>query len=141
MTKKLIFQGAFKSYLLSDELQAALSWNPVTLEGTSRVQSKPDETEVYIYADDDTDENAVQAVIDAHDPNVLSQGEQTQAHKDDVNLRFAAANLTGKSPQQIYTAMQNKMDGWANLADARADLRNWLPLMAAGIVWLVKNGD
>jgi hypothetical protein len=35
--------------------------------------------------------------------------------------------------------MQNKMDGWTSLADAKADLREWLPLFGAIIAWKVIN--
>jgi len=34
--------------------------------------------------------------------------------------------------------MQNKMNAWANLGQAKADLMEWLPLMAAVIFWKVK---
>ena len=76
MTKKLTYQGLFKSYLLADELRAAFpSWGSVTSEGTSRMQSKPDGTEVYLFVPDMADEREIQVVIDAHDPNALSIGE------------------------------------------------------------------
>lgn len=60
------------------------------------------------------------------------------AAQNDVDARFLLSQLANKTPQEIYTAMQNNIDGWATLADARADLREWLPLMAALIAWKVQ---
>ena len=83
MTKKLIYQGLFKSHLLADELRVAFpAWGGVTSEGTSRMQSKPDGTEVYLFVPDDADEQEIQVVIDAHDPSVLSIGEQKQVNQE-----------------------------------------------------------
>jgi hypothetical protein len=138
MTKKLIYQGLFKSNLLADELLAAFpSWGGVTSEGTSRMQSKPDESEVYLFVPDAADEGEIQVVIDAHDPDALSIGEQRQAHRDDARARFLLSQLANKTPQQIHTQMQGAIDGWSSLADARADLREWLPLITAVIAWKV----
>ena len=138
MTKKLTFQGLFKSHLLADELLAAFpSWGGVTSEGTSRMQSKPDGTEVYLFVPDAADEQEIQLVIDAHDPKALSVGEQLEAHREDARARFLLSQLANKTPQEIYTQMQGRMDNWSSLADARDDLREWLPLIAAIIAWKV----
>jgi hypothetical protein len=129
MTKKLTYQGQFKSSLLLDELMAAFpSWGGVTDEGTTRLESKPDGTETYVYAPDAADEVAIQAVIDAHDPIALNIGEQKQANADDARARFLLSQLSDKTPQEIFTLMQNRME---------TDLREWLPLMAALIAWKV----
>ena len=138
MTKKLTYQGLFKAHLLADELQAAFSaWTPVTSEGTTRMQSKPDGTEVYLFVPDAADEGEIQVVIDAHDPEALSAGEIKQAHRDDARARFLLSQLADKTPEEIYTLMQDRMDSWTMLADARGDLREWLPLLAAVIAWKV----
>jgi hypothetical protein len=57
------------------------------------------------------------------------------AHQADVQTRFDGSWLQGKTPGEIYTLMQERMDGWTSLADAKADLRVWLPLMAAAVAW------
>jgi len=138
MTKKLTFQGVFKANLLADELQAVFpSWGGVTDEGTSRMQSKPDGTEVYLFVPDAADEVEIQVVIDAHDPEALSAGELKQANRDHVRAQFLLSQLADKTPQEIYTQMQGRMDNWTSLADARDDLREWLPLIAAVIAWKV----
>lgn len=135
MTKILDYQGTFKSKLLADQLQDALGWTPVTAEGTTRLQSR--DGEVYVYADDDTPEQDVQAVIDAHDPTELTQGEINTANREDARARFLASQLADKTPEEIFTLMQARMDSWSSLADARADLREWIPLLAAIIAWKV----
>ena len=138
MTKKLTFQGLFKSNLLYDELLAAFpAWTPVTSEGTTRMESRPDGTEVYLFVPDAADEGEIQAVIDAHDPEALSAGEIKQSYRDDTRARFLLSQLADKTPEEIYTLMQNRMDSWSNLGQAKADLREWLPLMAAVIAWKV----
>ena len=89
MTKKLTYQGLFKTHLLADEILAAFpAWGGVTSEGTTRMQSKPDGTEVYLFAPDDADEAEIQVVIDAHDPNALTVGEKREQERcqDDQNL-------------------------------------------------------
>lgn len=73
MTKKLTYQGSFKGNLLADQLQAALNWSPVTEEKTARLFSRDNEVE--IHADDDTEESVIAAIVVAHDPDVLTQGE------------------------------------------------------------------
>ena len=138
MTKKLTYQGQFKSTLLHDELLAAFPlWTPVTSESHSRMQSKPDGTEVYLFVPDVADEGEIQAIIDAHDPNALSIVEIRQAHREDARARFLLSQLADKTPEEIYTQMQGRMDGWSSLADAKSDLREWLPLIAAIIAWKV----
>ena len=61
----------------------------------------------------------------------------TREHKENVHARFLISQLKDKSPEEIYVMMQNQMDNWATLADAREDLREWLPLMASVIAWIV----
>jgi len=82
MTKKLTYQGNFKSYLLLDELLEAFpSWGGITDEGTTRLEST--ETEVKVYAPNDANEEEVQVVIDAHDPEALSTNEQNEVYREE----------------------------------------------------------
>lgn len=53
-------------------------------------------------------------------------------------IDFDASALKNKTPAQIQTFMQNKIDAWTSLADARADLRVWLPLMARIVAYLME---
>ena len=84
MTKKLTYQGNFKSYLLLDELMEAFpQWGGVTDEGTALLGST--NIGVYIFAPDSADENEIQNVIDAHDPEALSFGEQNEVYREEDN--------------------------------------------------------
>lgn len=58
-----------------------------------------------------------------------------RANTSDVRARFLNSPLANRTPQEIYTLMQGQIDGWATLADAKTDLRDWLPLMAAAIAF------
>jgi len=89
------------------------------------------------------DEQAALVVIDAHDGDAAQAAIENarieaQNAKADIDARFLLSQLANKTPQEIYTLMQNRMDSWTSLADARADLREWLPLMAAIIAWKVQ---
>lgn len=54
----------------------------------------------------------------------------------DVDTRYDALTaLKGKTPAQIYTYIQGRVDAWASLADAKADLRVWLPFVFALVIW------
>lgn len=70
-----------------------------------------------------------------------SRAAQFQANVHDVQLRFAAHALKGKTPAEIYTLVQGRIDGWSNLAAAKSDLRDWLPLLAAGLACMVMERD
>lgn len=50
---------------------------------------------------------------------------------------FGASVLAGKTPAQIAAYFANEINAWASLADAKTDLLNWLPKMAAAIAWVV----
>jgi hypothetical protein len=55
----------------------------------------------------------------------------------DVQARWQSSALHNKTPAQIYTAMQSAIDGWTSLAQAKADLRVWLPALVAALGWTV----
>lgn len=54
----------------------------------------------------------------------------------DVRARYAASVLKNKTPAEIYTYLQGRIDGWGNLNAAKADLRVWLPLLSAVLAWV-----
>jgi hypothetical protein len=94
-----------------------------------------------IYARVDWPSEPIQADIDAASVIVAAHNPEGDlpwiAHRKEVKARFLLHELKDKTPTQIYTMMQNAMDNWTTLADARSDLREWLPLMAAVISWSV----
>lgn len=78
------------------------------------------------------EQSTAEAVVAAHDPD----GDLPKnINAKQARQAFLDSALANKSPQQIFTHMQGRMDNWSSLADARGDLRKWLPLMAAVIVW------
>jgi hypothetical protein len=79
---------------------------------------------------------AIAAVIAAHVPQaVWNDEDQARVNADDVCAHWNLVALKDKTPAEIYALMQGQMDTWTTLADARRDLREWLPLMAAAIAW------
>lgn len=72
----------------------------------------------------------------------VAAAQQNEAAREtnlsDVLTRLNASGLADKTPAEIYTAMQNQIDGWGSLAAAKANMREWFPLMAAAIMWLVR---
>lgn len=61
-----------------------------------------------------------------------------QESLQDVLKRLSDSPLADKTPAEIYTIMQGQIDGWGTLAQAKADLRVWLPLIVATLFWLVR---
>lgn len=59
----------------------------------------------------------------------------------DIHTRWANSPLKGKTPVEIYTAVQGAIDGWGSLAAAKADLRVWLPLLFATLAWEVERDN
>lgn len=89
---KLTYPGAFKQALLMDELLAAFPewWVDeeeqrhclLTLEGNAEG--------VRLTVPDDADEDAIAAVVAAHNPAVLSAGEVLEAEGEDAGGRLLA---------------------------------------------------
>jgi hypothetical protein len=127
---------------LHEELLAAL---PVVYKAISHNQDTGD---LRVHLEDSAtgaDETTAANTVIAHDETQLTQDQQNEidlvANEDDVNTRFDASLLKNKNPAQIYAAMQGQIDGWVSLADAQADLREWLPLMASLITtWKAQRG-
>lgn len=89
-------------------------------------------------------ENTASSIITAHDHTLLSTQQQLDVdiniNSNDVDTRFDASVIKNKTPAQIYTALENQIDAWTTLADAQADLRDWLPLLGAIVAWKVQKG-
>jgi len=77
------------------------------------------------------------AILAAHDPTNYGA-----INQNDALSRWAAlpVSLKSKSPAEIYAAMQARIDGWSSLAEAKTDLREWLPLIIATLAWTVARG-
>ena len=124
-----------KGHQLADEIRIATG-----IDVVDRYARIGDTLDFVINGEDiEANATAIQAVIDAHVPNPLYFPEDVkQANINDVLDRLNMSALADMTPAEIYTAMQNIIDGWGKLADAKADLAEWLPLMAAVIFWKVK---
>lgn len=79
------------------------------------------------------------ALVDTVIPAVeAEQTEQTEREigKSEALTRLKNSPLANRTPDEIYTVMQNQIDGWQSLADAKQDLRSWLPLLAVAVMYL-----
>ena len=126
----------FNSDLLHEELLAELG-EPLFLG----VSSDSTNIRVILLSNPSpAQETAIANIISSHDPDGLSQIEleeqAVEVNSADVINRLINAGLRDKTPDEIYTQLQNQIDSWSALADAKSDLREWIPLMAAAIVWL-----
>lgn len=76
-------------------------------------------------------------------PTQAAEEQARQAKRDalqDALQRLAGSPLADKSPAEIYDLMQTRIDGWGSLAAAKADMREWFPLMTAAIFHLIRRG-
>lgn len=60
-----------------------------------------------------------------------------EAAQANVKAKWVASAIKGKTPDEIYTYLQGRINGWGSLNAAKADLAVWLPLMAAVLAWAV----
>ncbi len=63
--------------------------------------------------------------------------EATAMQQANVMIRWAASALKGKTPQEIFTLVQGQIDGITSLAEAKAFLRQTVPLLTAAMAWCV----
>jgi len=63
---------------------------------------------------------------------------QRESDADAVRqAKNAVAFLQNKTPAEIKAYMEGQVDGWSTLADAKADLRSWMTILAQVIAYLV----
>jgi len=90
-------------------------------------------------------EALIAPIILAHDSSGLTSEQQERIdiglNSVDIKARILSSGLKDKTPAQIYTQLENQIDGWASLTDAKVDLKVWLPLMAAAIVWMLPRNN
>lgn len=83
--------------------------------------------------------NEIQAVVDAHIPLEDYFGDEVKRKQSSkVDTRFLTSQIANKTPEEIYAFLQNKINSWSNLQQAKKDLAEWLPLMASIIAWKVQ---
>jgi hypothetical protein len=77
-----------------------------------------------------------EALVAAYDPNLLTTEERVRQEQSESRSRWAVLSaLRGKSVAEIYDIVQNRIDGWMSLADAKADFAEWMPLLVAAVAW------
>jgi hypothetical protein len=120
---------------------------PHTVRGHRMAAGTPNEVDGalawYFEADaplDPTEVDLLQAECEtltaAYDPALLTPGEQARQEQVESRSRWAALSaLRGKSVAEIYDIVQNRIDGWTSLAEAKADFREWMPLLVAAVAW------
>jgi hypothetical protein len=84
------------------------------------------------------EETLAESIVAAHDPKGLLPRE---ANRKDAIARFKASAIADKTPAEIYTIVQSQIDGWTSLANAKADLRKWLPMAFALITQIIGNEE
>ncbi len=103
------------------------------------IQSSLSQAQLVLHNVTPEEETTARVLLAAHDSAQLSISEIRVVNQFDVDARFDVSVLKNKTPAQIYTSVQASIDGWANLAEAQADLREWLPLVFATIAWKVQH--
>jgi hypothetical protein len=79
---------------------------------------------------------ACEALVAAYDPSLLTSGERARQEQVEGHSRWAALTaLRGKTVVEIYDIVQARIDGWTSLAEAKADFREWMPLLFAAVAW------
>lgn len=78
------------------------------------------------------------ALVSSHDYESKTPDQQAEIWRTEAFGHWEMSSLHGKSPAQIVTYLHSAMDGWATLADARADLKNWLPILAIAIAYIAR---
>ena len=78
----------------------------------------------------------IQNLITAHVPAARYFPQEIRDYEIDIARdKIRAAGLHTKTPIEIYTTMQSKIDSWTSLAQAKADLREWLPMLAVATIF------
>jgi hypothetical protein len=84
----------------------------------------------------DEHEDAIDILVSIHDPNALSEPEQEESEREAVRILLRNSPLAGKTPDEVYSIVQGRINGWSSLADAKADFLEWMPLLFAYVVIL-----
>ncbi len=90
-------------------------------------------------------QDLIAPILSSHDSLALtlSQQEEMDAASNIINVkdRLLSSGLRDKTPAQIYAQLENQIDTWASLSEAKTDFKIWLPLMAAAIVWMLPRNN
>lgn len=94
------------------------------------------------------DENTARQVVLAHDMDERTEEQvelaAIQTQTSGVISQYLASPLSDRTPQQVYDQVASDIAGWGTLADAKADLQQWLPFLCAVtqlVIRRIKIGD
>ena len=74
-----------------------------------------------------------------HPSRVLAALDDTADTQIDLLVQeYKDLGLFSKTVAEIYVAMRNNIDAWVVPQAVKDDLRVWLPLMGASIVWITR---
>lgn len=62
---------------------------------------------------------------------------QAALNRAEVQSTFEADQLHGRTPAEIKTLVENQIDGWTTLTQAKTGMKKLFPIMAQAIAWLV----
>jgi hypothetical protein len=82
---------------------------------------------------------ALEASFQNYDPDKPTFLETEQQRTDQARARWLASQLAGKTPEQAYVLIENALTGATTVAEMRQVLTQLLPIIGAGLVYLVRN--
>jgi hypothetical protein len=82
---------------------------------------------------------ALEASFQNYDPDKPTFLEVEQQRTDQARARWLASQLAGKTPEQAYVLIDNALTGATTVAEMRQVLIQLLPIIGAGLVYLVRS--
>jgi len=89
--------------------------------------------------------DVIEPIVSAHTPEDLLPIEEeavVEAHADlqidDIVDKLKNAGLFSKTVPEIYTDVQATVDAITSLAEAKTFLRQVIPFLVAGLVWVIR---
>ena len=89
--------------------------------------------------------DVIEPIVSAHTPEDLLPAEEevvVEAHADlqidDIVDKLKNAGLFSKTVPEIYTDVQATVDAITSLAEAKTFLRQVIPFLVAGLVWVIR---
>jgi hypothetical protein len=76
-----------------------------------------------------------------YDPSKPTAVEHEQQRTSQARARWLASQLAGKTPEEAYVLIENALTNATTVAQMRQVLTQLLPVIGAGLVYLVRNLD
>jgi hypothetical protein len=81
---------------------------------------------------------ALEASFQSYDPDKPTFIEIERQRTDQARARWLASQLVGKTPEEAYVLIENALTGASTVAQMRQVLIQLLPVIGAGVVYLVR---